>query len=144
MSRPLGFLLLFLFCLPATANKLSYTEQLPIEAFKKLREVERHQIRTAEKLSLRGEFAAAANEYEKYLTLYEQSAAAPYAQLMWSHCLVRQRKGNTAIRDGFQSVIDYWPDSHEAVLGGRRVLCFGFGTCRCSFGTCCRCGGGLG
>jgi len=102
--------------LSSPAAKLGYTEQLPIETFKKLREVERHQIQTAEKIYLREDYAAAANEYEKFLTLYEASPAAPYAQLMWSHCLVRQRKANTAIRDGFQSVIDYWPDSNEAVL----------------------------
>ena len=35
---------------------------------------------------------------------------------MWAHCQVKLRLVNTAIRDGFQSVIDYWPESHEAVV----------------------------
>ena len=101
---------------PSHAAKLGYTEQLPVDTFARLREVERHQLLIAEKLYIKGDYDVALNEYEKYLTLYEQSLAASYAQLMWSHCLVRTRKVNTAIRDGFQSVIDYWPDSHEAVL----------------------------
>ena len=100
----------------ASAAKLGYLEQLPIETFKQLREVERHQLQVAERLYIKEEWEAALNEYEKYVTLYEASAATPYAQLMWSHCLVRQRKANTAIRDGFQSVIDYWPESREATL----------------------------
>ncbi|MBR91007.1 MAG: hypothetical protein CMO66_07065 [Verrucomicrobiales bacterium] len=95
---------------------LGYLEQIPVETFAKMREVERYQMRIAEKLYLRGEFKAAMSEYEKYLTLYERSLGAPYAQLMWSHCLVKQRKVYTAIREGFLSVIDYWPDSHEAAL----------------------------
>ena len=64
----------------------------------------------------KGEYAAAAAEYEKFITLYETSAGAPYAQLMWSHCQVKLRKVYTGIRDGFQSVIDYWPESTEAML----------------------------
>ena len=95
---------------------LGYLEQIPVETFTKMREVERYQMQIAEKLYLRGEYKAAMSEYEKYLTLYERSLGAPYAQLMWSHCLVKQRKVYTAIREGFQSVIDYWPDSHEAAL----------------------------
>ena len=63
-----------------------------------------------------GEFAAGAAEYEKYITLYGSSPGGAYAQLMWSHCQVRQRRVYTAIRDGFRSVIDYWPESHEAKL----------------------------
>jgi tetratricopeptide (TPR) repeat protein len=55
-------------------------------------------------------------EYEKFLTLYEKSPGAPYAQLMWSHCLIHLKKPVTAMREGFQSVIDYWPESHEATL----------------------------
>ena len=54
-------------------------------------------------------------EYEKYLTLYERSEVAPYVQIKWSMCLIHLRKQNTAIKEGFQSVIDYWPDSPEAV-----------------------------
>ncbi len=99
-----------------TKAALGYLEQIPVETFAKMRETERFQMRVAEKLYLRGEHKAAMSEYEKYLTLHERSLGAPYAQLMWSHCLVKQRKVYTAIREGFQSVIDYWPESHEAAL----------------------------
>lgn len=98
--------------------ELTYLEQISVETFAKMREVERFQIKVAEKFYLKGEFKAAASEYEKFLTLYERSTAAPYAQLMWSHCLLKQRKVYTAIKDGFQSVVDYWPESHEAMLAG--------------------------
>lgn len=96
------------------ADRLSTLEQIPIESFREMREVERYQLKIAEKHYLSGEYKIALDEYEKFLSLYESSSAAPYAQLMWSHCLLKLRKVNTAIREGFQSVIDYWPDSPEA------------------------------
>ena len=99
-----------------TAAKLSWLEQIEVETFAELREVERFQLKAAEAFYTKREFAAAAAEYEKFITLYERSPGAPYAQLMWSHCQVRQRKVYTAIRDGFRSVIDYWPESREAKL----------------------------
>lgn len=98
------------------AQKLSWSEQIPIESFKGMREVERYQMKVAEKHYLKGEYKIALDEYEKFLGLYETSSGAAYSQLMWSHCLVKLRKVNTAIRDGFQSVIDYWPQSEEAVM----------------------------
>lgn len=33
----------------------------------------------------------------------------------WSIAQVQLRKQNTAIKEGFQSVIDYWPDSPQAI-----------------------------
>jgi tetratricopeptide (TPR) repeat protein len=90
--------------------------ELQVETFAELREVERFQLKAAEAFYTKGEFAAAAAEYEKYITLYGSSPGGAYAQLMWSHCQVRQRRVYTAIRDGFRSVIDYWPESHEAKL----------------------------
>ena len=98
------------------AAKLSWLEQIQVETFAELREVERFQLKAAEAFYTKGEFAAAAAEYEKYITLYGSSPGGAYAQLMWSHCQVRQRRVYTAIRDGFRSVIDYWPESHEAKL----------------------------
>lgn len=98
------------------AARLDYLEQMPLEAFAKLREIEKHQLKIAEKFYLKGEHKAAAAEYDKFLTLYERSAGGPYSLLMWAHCQVKLRLVNTAIRDGFQSVIDYWPESHEAVV----------------------------
>ncbi|MEX2216793.1 MAG: tetratricopeptide repeat protein [Phycisphaeraceae bacterium] len=90
-------------------------DEMSLERWAKLREVERHQLNTAEKYFGKGEWKIAIAEYEKYLKLYETSEAAPYSQMKWSICQVHLRKLNTAIKDGFQSVIDYWPDSPEAV-----------------------------
>ena len=69
-----------------TAAKLSWLEQIEVETFAELREVERFQLKAAEAFYTKREFAAAAAEYEKFITLYERSPGAPYAQLMWSHC----------------------------------------------------------
>ena len=91
-------------------------EQLRFEVATKLRQAEKYQLIVAQRFYAKGDHKAAMAEFEKFLTLYERSQAAPYAQIMWSHCLIRQRKQNTAIRDGYQSVIDYWPESPEAAL----------------------------
>lgn len=111
----LAFLILFLAAAP-TVNALGYLEQIQVETFSAMREVERYQLKIAEKHYNKNEFRIALDEYDKFLTLYEKSPGAPYAQLMWSHCQAKLRFVNTAIRDGFQSVIDYWPESHEAIL----------------------------
>ena len=95
---------------------LSSLEQIEVATFEKMREVERYQLKIAEKHYTKKEFKIALAEYEKFLTLYEKSPGAPYAQLMWSHCMVHLKKPKTAMRDGFQSVIDYWPESREATL----------------------------
>jgi tetratricopeptide (TPR) repeat protein len=90
-------------------------DEMSLERWAKLRETERYQLQIAEKYFREQKWKVAIGEYEKYLTLYERSEAAPYAQLKWSAAHVQIRKANTAIKDGYQSVIDYWPDSHEAV-----------------------------
>ena len=95
---------------------LSPLEQIEVATFEKMREVERYQLRIAEKLYTNGDFKTALAEYEKFLTLYEKSPGAPYAQLMWSHSMMHLKKPETALREGFQSVIDYWPESREATL----------------------------
>src|SRR5690242_72535 len=91
-------------------------DEMPLDRWSKLREVERFQLNIAEKYYKEQKWKVAADEYEKYLKLYEKSEAAPFAQLKWSHCQVALRKQNTAIKDGYQSVIDYFPESSEAVL----------------------------
>jgi tetratricopeptide (TPR) repeat protein len=101
--------------LPTSLHALSFLEQIAVDTFAEMREVEQYQLKIAEKHYSKGEYRIAMDEYDKFLTLYEKSAAAPYAQLMWGHCQVKLRFVNTAIRDGFQSVIDYWPDTTEAV-----------------------------
>jgi len=98
------------------AQALSPLEQISVPTFEKMREVERYQIRIAEKHYTNGDFKTALAEYEKFLTLHEKSPGAPYAQLMWSHSLMHLKKPKTALREGFQSVIDYWPESEEAVI----------------------------
>ena len=96
----------------AEAQKL---DVLSLEGWAKLREVERYQMKIAEKYYLEKNYKVAASEYEKFLSLYEASEGAPYSLLKWSQCLVHQKKPNTAISEGFQSIIDYWPDSPEAI-----------------------------
>jgi len=87
---------------------------MSLERWKKLREAERYQLNIAEKYYRDGDYKVAAAEYEKFLRLYEKSEGAPYAQLKWSLSMVNRRQQNTAIRDGFQSILDYWPDAPEA------------------------------
>jgi len=90
-------------------------DEMSLERWAKLREAERYQLNIAEKYFREKEYKVAQAEYEKFLTLYEDSEGAPYAQLKWSLCQIERRNLNTAIKDGFQSVIDYWPDSPEAI-----------------------------
>jgi len=113
----------FLLCMSAflfLSNSSSFAQkgnldELSLDKWKLLRETERYQLKIADKYFLEKNWKVAAAEYEKYLTLYEASEGAAYSQLRWSICLVNQRKLNTAIKEGFQSVIDYWPESEQAV-----------------------------
>ncbi len=88
---------------------------LPLDEWKKLREVERYQLQIAEKYWQQQEWKTAADEYNKFIELYEASNGAPYAQLRWALAQVKLRQQNTAIKEGFQTVIDYWPDSPQAI-----------------------------
>jgi len=90
-------------------------DEMSLERWKLLRETERYQLQIAEKYFREKKWKVAIGEYEKYITLYETSDAASYAQLKWSLAHVQIRKSNTAIKDGYQSVIDYWPDSQDAI-----------------------------
>ena len=90
-------------------------DEMSLDRWKELREVERYQLNIAEKYYREKNWTVGLAEYEKFLTLYERSVGAPYAQLKWSLCQVQLRKQNTAIKEGFQSVIDYWPDAPEAI-----------------------------
>jgi len=116
MFLPLSLVTCFLTFLSPLAPALTPLEQIPVKTFEAMKEVERYQIRIAEKHFTNGEFKIALAEYEKFLTLYEKSPGAPYAQLMWSHSMMHLKKPKTALREGFQSVIDYWPESTEATL----------------------------
>ena len=98
----------------AADTQAASLEEMSLERWAKLREVERYQLNIAEKFYREKDYKIALSEYEKFLTLYESSEGAPYSQLKWSLCLVHLRKLNTAVSDGFQSVIDYWPESPEA------------------------------
>ncbi len=108
-----GLVCLLVVTSPLHAAKL---DDLSLDRWAKLREVERYQMQVAERYYKQASWAAAAAEYEKYVTLYERSDGASHAQLKWGLCQVQLRNSNTAIRDGFQSVVDYWPDSPDAVL----------------------------
>ena len=93
-------------------------DEMALDRWAKLKEAERFQLNAAERLYREQQWKAAADEYEKFLKLYEKSEGAPYAQLKWSHCQVHLRKQNTAIKDGYQSLLDYYPDSPEAPIAG--------------------------
>jgi tetratricopeptide (TPR) repeat protein len=107
--------LLLLAGLPAARLRAANLDEMSLERWAQLREAERYQLNIAEKYYREQNWKVAQAEYEKYLRLYETSEAAPYAQLKWSLCLRPLRLQNTAIKEGFQSVIDYWPESAEAV-----------------------------
>ena len=111
----LGLLLAFLLASFASAGPL---DEMSIERWAKLREAERFQLNSAERLYRESQWKAAADEYEKFLKLYEKSEGAAFAQLKWSHCQVKLRKQNAAIKDGYQSLLDYYPDSPEAPIAG--------------------------
>lgn len=89
-------------------------DEMSLERWAKLGEADRYQLQIAEKYYRENNWLVALGEYEKFLSLYEKSEGASYAQLKWSLCQAHLRKQNTAIKDGYQSVIDYWPESPEA------------------------------
>lgn len=113
----LAVVLLSLWAISVTAAsaRAAQLDELSLERWAKLREVERYQLKIAEKYYVEKNYKVAAAEYEKFLTLYETSEGAAYSQLKWSLCHIQLRKHNTAIKEGYQSIIDYWPDSPEAV-----------------------------
>jgi tetratricopeptide (TPR) repeat protein len=117
MTRPFTIAITVLFTLLLLGASWTSAQTID-EVFKahvpKMREVERYQMNIAQKYFAERNWKVALTEYEKYLTLYERSGAAPYAQLKWSICMASLRQQNTAIKEGYQSVIDYWPDSQEA------------------------------
>jgi tetratricopeptide (TPR) repeat protein len=89
-------------------------DEMSLDRWKLLREAERHQMNVAEKYYRERQYKVALGEYEKFVTLYEKSEGTPFAQLKWAICQIHLKKINTAISDGFQTVIDYWPESPEA------------------------------
>ena len=99
---------------PVRATAQTKLDEMSLDRWEKLREVERYQLNIAEKYYKEKKYDVAMSEYEKYLSLYERSDAASFVQLKWSLCLNQLRKQNTAIKEGFQSVIDYWPESVDA------------------------------
>lgn len=90
-------------------------DEMALPRWAKLRETERYQLNLAEKIYRENNYLGAAAEYEKFLSLYETSEGAAFAQLKWSMCQIQLKKLNTAIKDGYQTVIDYWPDAPEAI-----------------------------
>ncbi|MCE9534265.1 MAG: tetratricopeptide repeat protein, partial [Planctomycetes bacterium] len=106
-------LVVLIFCAPLSAGPL---DEMSLERWAKLKEAERYQLNVAEKLYREKHYKVAGDEYEKFLKLYDKSEGAAFAQLKWSHCQIEQRKLNSAIKDGYQSVIDYFPESPEAPI----------------------------
>lgn len=109
----LTLILLAVVAAPVAAAEL---DRMDLERWKKLSETERYQLNIAEKYYNDKEWKVAAAEYEKFLTLYEQSEGAGFTQLKWGICQLQLRQAHTAIKEGFQSVVDYWPDSPDAVI----------------------------
>jgi tetratricopeptide (TPR) repeat protein len=101
------------FVAPLSAAEL---DRMDLERWKKLSETERYQLNIAEKYYNDKEWKIAAAEYEKFLTLYERSEGAGFTQLKWSICQLNLRQAHTAIKEGFQAVVDYWPDGPDAVI----------------------------
>ena len=118
MWRPLARLALvaFALCLSSAPAPAGPLDEMALDRWAKLKEAERFQLNAAERLYRENQWKAAADEYEKFLKLYEKSEGAAFAQLKWSHCMVHLRKQNTAIKDGYQSLLDYYPDSPEAPI----------------------------
>ena len=117
-------ILTVLLCLgfpPVCLAQSNQLHEMSLERWGQLREVERHQMKVAEKYFLDRNWSVAADEYDKYLTLYEASDAASHALLKWAICQVQLRRQNTAINDGFRSVVDYWPDSDDAIAASYYV-----------------------
>ncbi len=108
-------LLVLTLSLSSTVAFADELDELPLDGWKQLREVERYQLQIAEKYWREQNWNTAAAEYEKFMELYEKSTGAPFAQLKWALAQVKLRKQNTAIKEGFQTVIDYWPDSPQAI-----------------------------
>ncbi|MCC7419615.1 MAG: tetratricopeptide repeat protein [Planctomycetaceae bacterium] len=98
-----------------SAAEAQNLDEMTLDRWKKLRETERYQLKIADDFYIKQQWKIAAAEYEKFQSLYEKSEGASYAQLRWANCQVRLKKVNTAISDGYQTTIDYWPDSPEAI-----------------------------
>lgn len=102
--------------LGSTASAQNKIDEFSLERRKLLREAERYQMDVADKYYRERQYKIALGEYEKFVTLYEKSEGTPFAQLKWGICQIHLKKINTAISEGFQTVIDYWPDSPEASI----------------------------
>ena len=85
---------------------------LSIEEYGKLRELERWQFDEAEKQFKAKRWAAATNEYEKFLKLYPDSGAGAFVQYRIGQCHERSKRLKQAIKD-YVAVLDYFPDSPE-------------------------------
>lgn len=97
----MSFVLAPMSLLPICSAQSTQLHDMSLQRWGKLREVERHQMQVAEKYFRDRAWTVAADEYDKYLTLYEASDAASHALLKWSICQVELRRQNTAINDGF-------------------------------------------
>ena len=100
----------------STAFAQNKIDEFSLERRKQLREAERYQMDVADKYYRERQYKIALGEYEKFVTLYEKSEGTPFAQLKWGICQIHLKKINTAISEGFQTVIDYWPESPEASI----------------------------
>jgi tetratricopeptide (TPR) repeat protein len=89
-------------------------DEMSLDRWKKLRETERYQLKIADDFYIKQQWKVALDEYEKFQKLYPNSEGASYAQLRWSNCQVQLKRVNTAVKEGYQSLLDYFPDAPEA------------------------------
>ena len=127
LVRCLAFVVAFI--VPGYGLQAGPLDELPLDRWAKLREAERYQMNIAEKFYREKQWKIAASEYEKYLKLYPEGEGSAYAQLKWAMCQAQERQLHTAIREGYQTLLDYYPDSPEAPIAayliGRTYLQMG-------------------
>jgi len=103
---------LFVFLILGLAVRVSAgpLDELALDRWAKLSEVERYQLQIAERYHKQQNWKRPWRIREvRHAVRAERRGLL--RQLKWALCQVHLRQANTAIKDGFQSVIDYWPES---------------------------------
>lgn len=89
--------------------------RLDTQRYGELREAERYQMDVAEAQLKQRKWDAALAEFEKFITLYQSSVGAPYAQYQIAYCQEQRDFINQAILE-YKALIAYFPKSPEAPL----------------------------
>ncbi|MFC1479555.1 tetratricopeptide repeat protein [Planctomycetota bacterium] len=117
--RIIGFICILSIC----ACSLLHA-RLDAKRFEQITQVERQMIKVAEDYFGRKKWKQAENEFTKYIKIYQESVASPYAQFHIAYCIMEQKKINEAISE-FTAVLDYFPKSPEAPVAQRHIgICY--------------------